>query len=243
MVGQAPHHCRLRPDGIDHVEIGGRRPADTAGRPRRASLRFKRPVHDVEANVSVCRVAKRLRHRGKYLESEGAPQPDRWRIGFDDRVELHRPVTVCAGLVKDAAAQRPACTLARRAGWKTKPALATCAPGPGCTGCVFALPITRPSSSMATMVRPGRRSHIHPARARGSVLAGSQVRVSPAVPSSFKISQIAGPSSAFASRVTIQQASRCPHSSAAGRAGGVGVRGSVQSGDDTWPAPRRDRWP
>jgi hypothetical protein len=65
----------------------------------------------MEANVSVCRVMKRLRHCGKDLKAEGAPQPDRRRIGFDNRIELHRPVAVCACLVKDMPAQSPACAL------------------------------------------------------------------------------------------------------------------------------------
>ena len=68
----------------------------------------KRSVHDMEANVSVCGVAKRLRHRGKDLKAEGAPQSDRGCIRFNDRIELHRPVAVCACLVKDTAAQSPA---------------------------------------------------------------------------------------------------------------------------------------
>src|SRR5438045_9607053 len=54
---------------------------------------------------------KRLRHRGKDLKAEGAPQPDRRRIRFDNRIELHRPVAVCACLFKDMAAQSPACAL------------------------------------------------------------------------------------------------------------------------------------
>lgn len=66
----------------------------------------------MEANVSICRVTKRLRHRGKDLKAEGAPQPNRWSIGFDDRIELHCPVAVCACLFKDTLAQRPADPLA-----------------------------------------------------------------------------------------------------------------------------------
>ena len=66
----------------------------------------------MEANVSVCGVTKRLRHCGKDLKAEGAPQPNRRSIGFDDRIELHRPVAVCAGLFKDMAAQSPADPLA-----------------------------------------------------------------------------------------------------------------------------------
>ena len=65
----------------------------------------------MEANVSVCRVTKRLRHRGKDLKAEGAPQPDSRCIGFDDRIELHRPVAVRACLFKDTAAQSPAYAL------------------------------------------------------------------------------------------------------------------------------------
>jgi len=62
----------------------------------------------MEADVSVCRVTKRLWHRGENPEAEGAPQPDRRRIRFDNHIELHRPVTVCACLFKDMAAQSPA---------------------------------------------------------------------------------------------------------------------------------------
>ena len=71
--------------------------------------------------------------------------------------------------------------------------------------------MTLPPPSAATMVRPGG-SRIHPARTCASVLVESHVRVSPAVPTSFKISQIAGQSFAFASRITIGQALRSPHS-------------------------------
>src|SRR5215472_16734665 len=60
-----------------------------------------------------------------------------------------------------------------------------------------------PSSSIATTVRPGGL-RIHPARARASVRSGSHVRVSPAEPSCFKISQMVGQSLACASRITMQ---------------------------------------
>src|SRR5438132_1158875 len=42
-----------------------------------------------------------------------------------------------------------------RAGWTTKPAFATCDPGPAWLGWVLALPTIVPSSSTATTVRPG----------------------------------------------------------------------------------------
>jgi hypothetical protein len=58
----------------------------------------------MEANVSVFRVTKRLGHRGKDMEAEGALQPSRRSLGFDDRIELHRAVAVCARLFKDMAA-------------------------------------------------------------------------------------------------------------------------------------------
>ena|SRR6185437_7219290 len=156
----------------------------------------------MEADVSVRRVLKGLRHRGKDLEAERAPQPDRRRIGFDNRIELHRPVAVCTCLVKDMLAQSPACALAAPGRMDNKTGIGNVYPGPEWMGCVFALPMTRPSSSTATMVRPGS-SRIQPERARASVLAGSHVRVSPAFPTSFKIGQIAGQSSAFASRITM----------------------------------------
>jgi hypothetical protein len=66
----------------------------------------------MEANVSICWVTKRLRHSGKDLKPEGAPQPDRWCISFDDRIELHRPVAVHACLFKDMVAQCAAYALA-----------------------------------------------------------------------------------------------------------------------------------
>jgi hypothetical protein len=66
----------------------------------------------MEANMSLCRVTKCLRHRGKDLKAERAPQPDRCCIGFEDRIELHRTVAVRACLFKNMAAQRPAHTLA-----------------------------------------------------------------------------------------------------------------------------------
>jgi hypothetical protein len=73
---------------------------------------FSEPlVHDMETDVSVYRVTKGFRHSGKDLKSEGAPQPDRRRIGFDNRIELHRPVAVCARPIKDVPAQSPACAL------------------------------------------------------------------------------------------------------------------------------------
>jgi hypothetical protein len=74
----------------------------------------------MEANVSVCRVTKRLRHRGENLKAEGTPQPDRRCIGFDNRIELHRPIAVCACLLKDTAAQSPAYTLAAPRGMDNK---------------------------------------------------------------------------------------------------------------------------
>ena len=66
----------------------------------------------MEANVSVCRVTERLRHRGENFKAEGAPQPDRRRIGLDNRIELHRPIAICACLLKHTAAQSAARALA-----------------------------------------------------------------------------------------------------------------------------------
>jgi hypothetical protein len=63
----------------------------------------------MQANVSVRRMTKRLRHCGKDLKAERAPQPDRRCIGFDYGIELHGPVTVCACLFQDMTAQSPAC--------------------------------------------------------------------------------------------------------------------------------------
>src|SRR5215475_1691744 len=109
-AGTPPGHLCER-HGRERADI--RRPGARPGGVLRECLPLsKRPVHDVEANVSVYRVAKRLRHRGEDLKAERAPQPDRRCIGFDDRIELHRPVAVRACLFKDAAAQSPACALA-----------------------------------------------------------------------------------------------------------------------------------
>jgi hypothetical protein len=74
-----------------------------------ASFISERPVHDVQANISIRRVEKRLWHGGQDLEAEGLPQLDRRCIGLDHRVELHRPVTVCACPVKDMTAKSPSC--------------------------------------------------------------------------------------------------------------------------------------
>jgi hypothetical protein len=55
----------------------------------------------MKANVSMYWMTKPLRHSGKDLKAERAPQANRRRIGFDHRIELHRPVTVVTCLVKD----------------------------------------------------------------------------------------------------------------------------------------------
>jgi len=65
----------------------------------------------MQANVSIFRMPKRLRYRGKNLKAEGAPQLDRRCVGFDDRIELHRPVTIRACLFKDTLAESAACAL------------------------------------------------------------------------------------------------------------------------------------
>ena len=80
----------------------------------------KRHVHYMEANVSVCWMTKCLRHRGKDLKAEGAPQPNRRRIGFHNRIELHRPVAVRACLFKDTPAQSPARALTAPRGMDDK---------------------------------------------------------------------------------------------------------------------------
>jgi hypothetical protein len=66
----------------------------------------------MKTNVSIRRMTKRLRHRGKYLKAERSPQPDRRCIGFDYRIELHSPVTVCACLFQNIAAESQAYALA-----------------------------------------------------------------------------------------------------------------------------------
>src|SRR5260370_8484873 len=73
-----------------------------------ASPRSERPVHDVQAHISMRWVAKRLRHRGEYLEAEGAPQPDGQGIGLYHAIKLHGPVTVAACLVKHVTPTTPA---------------------------------------------------------------------------------------------------------------------------------------
>ena len=55
---------------------------------------------------------KRLRHCGKDLKAEGAPQSNCRGIGLNDRIELHCPVAVCVCLFKDIAAQCPVGPLA-----------------------------------------------------------------------------------------------------------------------------------
>jgi hypothetical protein len=103
--------------------------------PKRAGLFVsKRPVHDMEANVSVRRVTKRLRHRGKDLKAEGAPQPNRRLIGFDDRIELHRPVAVRACLIKDMAAQGAAYALAAPCRMDDKAGIGNVCPRPRVDG-------------------------------------------------------------------------------------------------------------
>jgi len=57
-------------------------------------------------------MTKPLRHCGKDLKAERVPQPDRGRIGFDHRIELHRPVTVCACVIKDMTTKSPSYALA-----------------------------------------------------------------------------------------------------------------------------------
>jgi 3-keto-L-gulonate-6-phosphate decarboxylase len=59
----------------------------------------------MEANVSVGRVTKCLWHRGRDLKAERAPQPDRRCIGFDNRIELHRPVAI-RGMVRPKVTSR-----------------------------------------------------------------------------------------------------------------------------------------
>jgi hypothetical protein len=162
----------------------------------------KRPVHDVEANVSVYRVTKRLRNRGKDLKAERAPQPDRRRVGFDNRVELHRPIAVRPRLVQDMAAQSTAHTLTAPCRMDDKPGIRNVRPWARVDG----MSVCAPDDAAIVIdgdKRPPGSSRIHPARARASVLAGSQVSVILAVPSCSKISPIAGQSSAFASRITM----------------------------------------
>lgn len=74
----------------------------------------------MEANVSVCRVTKRLRHRGENLKAEGAPQANRRCIGLDNRIEQHRPIAICTCLLEDAAAQGAARALTAPRGMDNK---------------------------------------------------------------------------------------------------------------------------
>jgi hypothetical protein len=75
-----------------------------------------------------------LYYGGKDLKAERAPQPDRGRIGFDDRIELLRAVAVHTCLVQDTAARSRPTPSPRRGRWTTKPALAMRARRPGCIG-------------------------------------------------------------------------------------------------------------
>jgi len=52
-------------------------------------------------------MTKPLRYSGEDLKPERAPQANRRRISFDHCIELHRPVTVFARLVKDMTAEGP----------------------------------------------------------------------------------------------------------------------------------------
>jgi hypothetical protein len=61
----------------------------------------------MKANISAHRVTKCLRHCGKDLKAERAPQPDRRRIGFDDSIELHSPVPIGPCLLQDPATEGP----------------------------------------------------------------------------------------------------------------------------------------
>jgi hypothetical protein len=114
----AAHASRPVTGGVVHVYeagTGGRTDTDvltgavgdhgSTTSVRSTTATSKHPVHDVKANVSVCRVAKRLRDRGQDLKAERAPQPDRRRVGFDDGVELHGTVAVGPCLIQHLAAQ------------------------------------------------------------------------------------------------------------------------------------------
>jgi hypothetical protein len=59
------------------------------------------PVHDVQADVAMDRMAERLRHRRQHIEAEGTPEPDRPDVGLHDGVELHRTIAVGACLVEN----------------------------------------------------------------------------------------------------------------------------------------------
>jgi hypothetical protein len=76
------------------------------------------------------RMAKSLRHGGEDPKAEGMPQADRRRIGFDYRVELHRPVTVCTCLIKDMSAKGPSCAVAAARRVDDEPGVGDVCPGP-----------------------------------------------------------------------------------------------------------------
>jgi hypothetical protein len=156
----------------------------------------------MEADVSVCRVLKGLRHRGKDLKAERAPQPDRRRIGFDNRIELHRPVAVCACLVKDMPAQSPACALTAPGRMDNKAGIGNVCPRARVNGMRVRAPDDTSVIIYGDNGAPWQLPHPTGACARFGP-RGIHVRVSPAFPTSFKIGQIAGQSSAFASRITM----------------------------------------
>src|SRR4051794_38412157 len=103
-----------------------------------------------------------------------------------------------------------------RPGSTMKLAVATCPPLPARLGPIFALPTTVPSSSTATVVRPGGVS-IHSARPSASSSSHGYVYVSPAATIIRKNGQIAGQSSAAASRIVTPPGARLP------RPGGLGL--------------------
>jgi hypothetical protein len=119
----------------------------------------KRPVHDVEANVSVCRVTKRLRNRSKDPKAERAPQPDRRRVGFDNRVELHRSIAVRPRLVQDMAAQSTAHALTAACRVNDKPGIGNVRPRAGVDGMSVCAPDDASIVIHGDNGPPGRLSH------------------------------------------------------------------------------------
>jgi hypothetical protein len=126
----------------------------------------QRPVHDVQANVSVYRVTKRFRNRGKDLKAERAPQPDRRRAGFDNRAELHRPIAVRPGLVQDMVAQSTAHTLTAPCRMDDKPGIRNVGPRASVDGMSVCAPDDASTAIEGDKSPPGSLSHPPSAGAR-----------------------------------------------------------------------------
>ena len=132
-------------------------------------------MHHVEADVPVLGVVEGLGNRSDDGEPELLPEVYGGLVRLDDRVELDRPKALrTAQSIMSSQSSRPT-PLPRAAESTMKLALATCDPGPGRFGYMFALPRTVPSASIATVVRlsGSAEGDIQSARPCSSVRSGS----------------------------------------------------------------------